>query len=448
MTDLNPTQPDPQAFDDAQEALLLAYVEGDATPDERAQVEAIAQSDPGLRQLLDELATDRQSLRSLPIPAPPAGLVDDVMSTLERRMLLDQPIEPAPDPAEARFKITRYFAYAGVAAAVAACAAVVVLPLWNANQIAPTGPAVANNRDANPQTNPSQPDSTQPEDVEPDTQDATTLPPTVLAYEGGNGSDALPLQFVASLGNNTDPVIPETPALRGGSGSDAFAGILPNRNLDGMFDTPANNTPAITPSNTMPSNNFTFALNSIDTAATRDELLDWSLDNNVSITVRSQATGEVLADPTLAAAGDIIVFDAEPKQVAEILDNANADLNRQRVTQLTAPRQQLAVYTTDYVQPDRAVAVNPQPTQPPFGMDPSITTAFSGATGQSQTAPLRPQGSNPIVIKYALQPGTLDDIPAAAPGRVQVTLVLQDDPDQPLIDASRAALRASLLTAN
>jgi hypothetical protein len=70
------------------EEILLGYIEGDLSPEDQRLVEQQAAEDPRLRHLLQAMRADRQTLRDLPEPEPPAWLLDEVDRTLERSMLL------------------------------------------------------------------------------------------------------------------------------------------------------------------------------------------------------------------------------------------------------------------------------------------------------------------------------------------------------------------------
>lgn len=79
--------------------LLLDYLEGELDADRRAQLDVKLVEDPQLAALLDEIARDRDALRSLPQAQAPTDLVHDVTNTLERQMLLDDTVDDtAPIP--------------------------------------------------------------------------------------------------------------------------------------------------------------------------------------------------------------------------------------------------------------------------------------------------------------------------------------------------------------
>lgn len=120
--------------------LLLDYLEGELDADRRAKLDAMLAEDPQLAGLLSEMAIDRAALRSLPEAQAPTDLVHDVTKTLERRMLLDEPIDETgpipmsrgrgltPEPARS-FSWGRVVGLSGLAASVALAAGIVVITL-------------------------------------------------------------------------------------------------------------------------------------------------------------------------------------------------------------------------------------------------------------------------------------------------------------------------------
>lgn len=138
--------------------LLLDYLEGELDQDRRAQIDAMLAADPQLAALLHEISLDRAALRSIPEAQAPSDLVHDVTSTLERRMLLDEPLDetgPIPitrgrglDPAPVRsVSWGRVVGLTGLAASVALAAAIVVTSLDDplertANELAANPPAI------------------------------------------------------------------------------------------------------------------------------------------------------------------------------------------------------------------------------------------------------------------------------------------------------------------
>lgn len=114
------------------ENLLLGYVEGELGEADRSTVEAWAEADPRLRQLLRNMASDRRAMRRIEAPTPPAWLMDEVDRRLERSMLLDEaPIETPIGREPPRRVAGRIGMGVAVAAMVVLSAGVIVVSLWN-----------------------------------------------------------------------------------------------------------------------------------------------------------------------------------------------------------------------------------------------------------------------------------------------------------------------------
>lgn len=127
--------------------ILLDYIEGELSPEQRAAFEQQLAGDEALRRLVERLQADRAALRSLPSEAPPRDLLDDATHQLEREMLLG----PTPEAASAqvggegggeagvagrlgrdprrRTPWTKPATYAALAAVVALCAGVLLISL-------------------------------------------------------------------------------------------------------------------------------------------------------------------------------------------------------------------------------------------------------------------------------------------------------------------------------
>src|SRR4028119_376542 len=71
------------------EAKLLAYVEGELDPAARAEIEAHLDANPHHRRMMAELAGTRDLLRFLPRESAPPDMLEQVLSQLERSVLLD-----------------------------------------------------------------------------------------------------------------------------------------------------------------------------------------------------------------------------------------------------------------------------------------------------------------------------------------------------------------------
>jgi anti-sigma factor RsiW len=105
---------------DPPEDLLSAYLDGEATPDERALVERRLEESAEWRAVLDEVSTTREMLRALPMSEAPPGFWDSVL----------QPDIAAPVQLETarRRRGKKVIGWLAGAAAAAAIAAVVMVP--------------------------------------------------------------------------------------------------------------------------------------------------------------------------------------------------------------------------------------------------------------------------------------------------------------------------------
>jgi len=112
--------------------MILGYVEGDLSDEQRAAFEATLADDHELRQLVSQMRLDREALRSLARQSAPVGLVDQVMQAQERDALLGDPAAPEPLPLVvpmSRRKIRRVLAYSAVAAVLLLSFSVVLMTL-------------------------------------------------------------------------------------------------------------------------------------------------------------------------------------------------------------------------------------------------------------------------------------------------------------------------------
>lgn len=97
------------------EAQLCAYIEGELSDVERAQIERHLDANPRHRALIADLMRHRMDLASLPRAKAPAELNEALCGQLERSALLDP---AADDDTEVVLRINRWPQYAAVAAVV------------------------------------------------------------------------------------------------------------------------------------------------------------------------------------------------------------------------------------------------------------------------------------------------------------------------------------------
>ena len=109
--------------------LLLGFVEGELSDEQRAQFEATLIANDRLRNLVAQLVADRRALQDTPQVPTPAYVLDGIREQLERHLLLDAwggNEEPSP---RARHRWGRIVSVACLLGFVAVGAAVVVLIL-------------------------------------------------------------------------------------------------------------------------------------------------------------------------------------------------------------------------------------------------------------------------------------------------------------------------------
>ena len=106
--------------------LLSAYLDGELTAGEQAEVERLLDDDPAARQLLEELRSLSVALQTLPREELGEDLSEKVLRAAERRVLLEGLPEPADRDAVplsreifARVFNTRVIAYVGITVALA-----------------------------------------------------------------------------------------------------------------------------------------------------------------------------------------------------------------------------------------------------------------------------------------------------------------------------------------
>lgn len=97
------------------EAQLCAYIEGELSDEQRAQIERHLDANPRHRALIADLMRHRMDLASLPRAKAPAELNEALCGQLERSALLDSAAE---DDTEVVLRINRWPQYAAVAAVI------------------------------------------------------------------------------------------------------------------------------------------------------------------------------------------------------------------------------------------------------------------------------------------------------------------------------------------
>jgi anti-sigma factor RsiW len=102
------------------EELLSAYLDGEATPEERALVERRLAESPEWREVLDEVRSTRELLLALPVREAPTGFWDSVLAP--------DVAPPVQLETARRRRGKQVIGWLAGAAAAAAIAAVVLVP--------------------------------------------------------------------------------------------------------------------------------------------------------------------------------------------------------------------------------------------------------------------------------------------------------------------------------
>ena len=111
---------------DPPEELLSAYLDGEATPDERALVERRLEESGEWRAVLDEVRSTRELLLALPVREAPTGFWDALLQPDIAPPVQPEPVRTIDAAPSGRAK--RVVAWLAGAAAAAAIAAVVLVP--------------------------------------------------------------------------------------------------------------------------------------------------------------------------------------------------------------------------------------------------------------------------------------------------------------------------------
>ncbi len=122
------------------EERISAYLDGELSAAEKAEVERALATDPSLRHLHDELARMRQLLQALPRATPAGSLRNSVRKAIGDSVSCGQPVEPATRPSANRRRPRRFWRW-GAAITVAAAAALLLVLPWVQNAIEPEGHA-------------------------------------------------------------------------------------------------------------------------------------------------------------------------------------------------------------------------------------------------------------------------------------------------------------------
>ncbi|TWU11466.1 hypothetical protein CA54_02730 [Symmachiella macrocystis] len=104
--------------DKISEELLSAYLDGELSQSERADVAQLLESSPAAQQQLADFQKLSQWMQELPPAQPPQGFAQEVLLQAERRSLLREPTPPAPVTTTRRSWLKPTLGIAAAAAAV------------------------------------------------------------------------------------------------------------------------------------------------------------------------------------------------------------------------------------------------------------------------------------------------------------------------------------------
>jgi len=115
------------------EQTILAYVEGDLSPQQQHAFKLAMLTDAKLKKLVEQMIADRTALRQMPLEPVPVALAEYVDQYLERNMLLGpaQPGVPTRTQAERRFRITTTASLTAIAAVLMLGVGLLVWQTWD-----------------------------------------------------------------------------------------------------------------------------------------------------------------------------------------------------------------------------------------------------------------------------------------------------------------------------
>ncbi len=105
---------------------ISAYLDGELSAAEQAEVERALEADPALMQLHDELGRMKQLLQSLPVVEPRRNLRESITRAIEREELVSN-VEVAPSSTPNRTRRRSWVMWAAGASAVAAASVMLVI---------------------------------------------------------------------------------------------------------------------------------------------------------------------------------------------------------------------------------------------------------------------------------------------------------------------------------
>ena len=204
FSDLDPIEGDEAIWD-----LISLYVDGEATPEQVAQVETLLKSDPTYARDLEFLRATGSAVHSFVEIEPPATLRDSILNATTRRPSLTTRLVLAWGGfRESLTSHARYLAPVGALAA----ASLVGIVLWRSHGVTPNGILIGGPKVA---ANEPQPNLTTPigSPVKPHTSPMHPVPPPSTLTKHPEDS-VLPRQHKSQMILASNPMPPRPPRLK------------------------------------------------------------------------------------------------------------------------------------------------------------------------------------------------------------------------------------------
>jgi anti-sigma factor RsiW len=227
------------------EEVLSAYLDGEASPDQRRQVEAWLAASPDHQQVLDDLHVLSANLRDLPRYRLDEGFADRVLQAAQQRSLAAQPVASAAGAPRIGRPATVWRRVALVALAVSAAILVTLHWAWGPGREPVEGPGMARTGDEPHGVTPSDPTRRERPSAVPATGDPQRLPEPYpppaaqLAVEGDSpaspaGRAPSPISFVSLVQPQVRQrllLVYELSVTAEGAENAAFASLLKRQNI-------------------------------------------------------------------------------------------------------------------------------------------------------------------------------------------------------------------------
>lgn len=221
------------------EELLSAYLDGEASPQECAEVERMLESSPELRQKLEDFRQLSELMAEQPKQTVPPEFCSEVMHAAERRMLL-----PETKPVAAKLTVRAQIL---IITGVLTAAAVLVISVQFINlQNGPAAPAIAlrESASATSQASQSPAASSAADGVEVAQSDETALDAPVSEFRNATGGSALERSesgsvLAAKAGDISDAKVSGKPGAAAFGGKDGQQKMVVSNRMSGAVHSKA-----------------------------------------------------------------------------------------------------------------------------------------------------------------------------------------------------------------